>query len=429
MDLLIIFSATWFGFYIARGITVPIQKLAEGTQAIAQGDLDFRIDVKASDEIGVLVDSFNQMTRDLRHSKDSLITTNRELEDRRAYMEQVLQTIATGVVSVNERDEITTCNRSAEQILGAPAAKALGRNVSAFFEENQLAPLARLIEASRSRPKEFQEQEVHIENAGRVVTLNTTLTLLPGKGEGPRGTVIVFDDLSELLRAQKLAAWQEVARRIAHEIKNPLTPIQLSAQRLRKRFFEDSEHWSVPEEFYKVFDESTSIMISEVNSLKALVDEFSKFARMPSPRPAPQNINAIIREVASLYQGAHKDLEIVGAYQEDSPMVQADRDQIKRVFVNLFENATEAMSRKGRIWVTTRHDPSLRTYRIELSDEGVGIPPEDRDKLFLPYFSKTKSGTGLGLAIVNRIVSDHNGQIRVKAHYPKGTTFIIELPA
>jgi two-component system nitrogen regulation sensor histidine kinase NtrY len=427
--LLIIFSATWFGFYIARGITVPIQKLAEGTEAVAQGDLDFRIDVKASDEIGVLVDSFNKMTGDLKQSKDSLIASNRELEERRAYMEQVLQTIATGVISVNGKDEITTFNRSAEQILGVRADSALGRHYATFFTAHKLTPLARLIEQMHTSPKEYLEEEAQVETPTNILTLHVTLTQLPGNGRGRKGVVLVFDDLSELLRAQKVAAWQEVARRIAHEIKNPLTPIQLSAQRLRKRFLENSNDWSIPEEFRRVFDESTDIIISEVNSLKTLVDEFSNFARMPSPRPSPQNINAIVREVVALYQGAHKDLEISGSFAEGVPPVQVDRDQIKRVLVNLFENAAESMSHKGRVWISTSHDPVHRTCRVEVSDEGIGIPPEDVDKLFLPYFSKKKSGTGLGLAIVNRIVSDHNGQIRVKPNHPRGTTFVVELPA
>jgi two-component system nitrogen regulation sensor histidine kinase NtrY len=427
--LLIIFSATWFGFYLARGITVPIQRLAEGTEAIAKGDLDFRIDVAASDEIGTLVDSFNKMTGDLRQSKDSLIATNRELEERRAYIEQVLQTIATGVISINGKDEITTFNRSAERILGVRAEEALGEDFATFLTAKKLAPLAALIEQRRSSPKEFLEEKAQIETPTSVLTLHIILTPLQGSEQGPGGLVMVFDDLSELLRAQKVAAWQEVARRIAHEIKNPLTPIQLSAQRLRKHFLESSREWRVPEEFRKLFDESTQIIVSEVNGLKTLVDEFSNYARMPSPRPSPQDINAVLREVAVLYQGAHKDLEVTGSFAESAPRIQADRDQMRRVFVNLFENAVEAMNHKGKIRIATFHDPVRRIYRAEISDEGVGIPPEDIDKLFLPYFSKKRSGTGLGLAIVNRIVSDHNGQIRVKPNAPRGTTFVIELPA
>lgn len=427
--LLIIFSATWFGFYIARDITVPIQKLAQGTEAVAQGDLDFRIDVAASDEIGILVSSFNKMTHDLKQSKNSLIATNRELEERRAYMEQVLQTIATGVISVNGKDEITTFNRSAEKILGIQAEEALGENFATFFTLHKLTPLARLIMRMQSSSKEFLEEEAQIETSTSNLTLHVTLTPLHGNGQGRRGIEMAFDDLSELLRAQKVAAWQEVARRIAHEIKNPLTPIQLSAQRLRKRFSEGGPEWNIPTEFRNVFDEATRIIINEVHSLKTLVDEFSNFARMPTPRPGPQDINTILQQVAVLYQGADKEIEIALKLEKNAPPVQADRDQVKRVFVNLFENAMEAMNRKGRIWVETSYNPSHHMFRVEISDEGAGIPQEDIEKLFLPYFSRRKSGTGLGLAIVNRIISDHNGQIKVKPRHPRGTTFVIELPA
>jgi two-component system nitrogen regulation sensor histidine kinase NtrY len=234
--------------------------------------------------------------------------------------------------------------------------------------------------------------------------------------------VLVFEDLTELIKAQKAAAWQEVAQRVAHEIKNPLTPIQLSAQRLRKKFFDKAP------DFDRIFDESTQVIVNEVASLKQMVDEFSKFARMPAPRLAPGSLHDVIREVVTLYQGAHRDVEFVLSLDDDLPTLNFDYEQIKRVFVNLFDNAVQAMNQKGRLWVSTRYDIKRRRAIVSVADEGVGIAPEDQDKLFVPYFSRKKTGTGLGLAIVRRIITDHEGQIQASHNQPKGAVFTFELP-
>ena len=429
ITLLIIFSATWFGFYVAKGITVPIQKLAEGTQALAQGNLDFRIDFKARDEIGVLVKSFNKMTEDLKGSKTkleeanlSLQRSNAELDRRRAYIETILDNIATGVISIGPEGHITTLNRAAEGILYTRSDDLKGIHYTEAFKLHRLEPLMDLVNRLKLQPKPSMEKELELNLKGKTLMLHLYLSRLQEQDGQPMGSVIVFDDLSELIKAQKVAAWQEVAKRIAHEIKNPLTPIQLSAQRLRKKYFENSA------DFHSIFDESTKIIISEVNSLKMLVDEFSNFARMPASQPQPIDLHQVLQEVTLLYEGAHKDIQILRDFDSGVPTLVLDRDQIKRAFVNLFENAVEAMSKKGRIWVTSRYEDHEQRVRVEVADEGSGIQPEDMDKLFLPYFSKKKSGTGLGLAIVNRIISDHNGQIRVVQNEPKGTRFVIELP-
>jgi two-component system nitrogen regulation sensor histidine kinase NtrY len=427
--LLIIFSAIWFGFYLARSITVPIQKLAEGTEAVAQGDLNFQIDVQATDELGVLVDSFNKMTADLKQSHEkvedvnrSLLESNRELDRRRAYMEGVLQHVATGVISVNEKGAITTFNPAAEKILNVPAVEAIGTNYTYFFVSRKMGPMAEILQRIELQRKESLEEEITLEVRKKLLTLRIALSILKGEGEPLLGFVIVFDDLTELIRAQKLATWQEVARRIAHEIKNPLTPIQLSTERLRKKYFERSD------DFDKIFDDSTQIVINEVHGLKMLVDEFSNFARMPAPRRTPQKIDPILQEVVSLYRAGHKDVIIASHFDEAAPALSLDRDQIKRVFVNLFENAVEAMQGRGHLTLATVFDAVQQKVRVEVTDEGSGISPDDVDKLFLPYFSRKKTGTGLGLAIVNRIILDHNGQIRVTPRQPKGATFSIELP-
>jgi nitrogen fixation/metabolism regulation signal transduction histidine kinase len=294
--LLIMFSAIWFGIYLARGITVPLEKLVEGTHAVAQGDLNFHIDVTAKDELGQLVVSFNKMTHDLKQSREDLV------------------------------------------------------------------------------------------------------------------------------RAQKIATWQEVALRMAHEIKNPLTPILLATERLKKKYAERSP------DFPKIFDASTQIVINEVQGLTALVNEFSNFARLPAPYRVPQKIEPILEEVILLYQSGHKDIAFEIQFDARVPLLLLDKDQIKRAFVNLIGNAIFAMGENGRIFISTVYDDTKKQVQIGVGDEGPGVASEDMDQLFLPYFSRKKGGTGLGLAIVHRVVLDHYGHISVMARKPKGTLFTILLP-
>jgi len=430
LALVIILSGTWFGFQIAKGITVPIQKLAEGTKAVAAGDLNFRISVKASDEIGVLVDSFNRMTKDLKVSKAeleqanvSLQRSNLELERRRAYTETVLENIGSGVVSVDAEGRITTFNRTAERILCLKGEEIRGLLLQDVFKPLGLSMFTDLVERVRTGGRDTVTYEGQAEVGGSVLVLGLNGSRLRNEVGRDLGVVIVFEDLSALIKAQKSAAWQEVAQRIAHEIKNPLTPIQLSAQRLRKKFFENAPDLNT------IFDQCTMTIVNEVNSLKRMVDEFSTFARMPVPVMERQSLHDALRDIILLYTGAHRDVEFVTTLDETLPWIMMDREQIKRAFVNLFDNAIQAMNGKGRLWVTTRHQARDRKIVIEVADEGAGIQPGDVENLFLPYFSKKKTGTGLGLAIVHRIISDHNGSIRAANHTPKGAIFTIELPA
>lgn len=417
---LIIFSATWFGLYLAKHITVPIQKLAEATQAIAQGDLNFQIDVRATDELGVLVDSFNKMTSDLKSSQQKVAEATQSLVASNKELDGVLTNIAAGVISVNEKGIITTFNPSAEKILGVKAEEAVSSRYIDFFSTRGMKAITHPLQKIEEKGKESLEEEVVLDLQNQYSTLRMVLSVLRGTDQRFLGYVIVFDDLTELIRAQKLATWQEVARRIAHEIRNPLTPIQLSTERLRKKYFQGSD------DFDRIFNESTQIVINEVHGLKMLVDEFSDFARMPPPRCKMQPIEPILQEVVSLYQSGHKDLTVTTHFDPTVPSMNLDREQIKRLFLNLFENAVTSMQSHGDITVTTHCDPLQKKVRVEVADEGIGIPPEDLDKLFLPYFSRSKTGTGLGLAIVNRIATDHNAQIRVAPRLPKGTTIIIE---
>ncbi len=430
VTLLIIFSSIWFGFYLSQEITVPIKELAEGTNRIASGNYDFFIDLEAKDEIGVLVNSFNKMTADLRHSKTKLeeanrelLRTNLELEQRRAYMEIVLANVAAGVVSADREGKILTINKSAERILGLEAKDIIGKHYRDVLSQEYIDIIDRFLTDRALFRKGFLKKEIRIAGKSRSLSLLVSLNVLRDEHGKYLGLVAVFEDVSEIEKAQRMAAWREVARRIAHEVKNPLTPIQLSAQRLKKRYGE-----KLAKDDGRIFEECTSMIIRQVEELKRLVDEFSNFARMPAANLAPADIRAIIREALTLYREAHKEVEIVFNDSDEVPIFNLDREQIKRVMINLLDNAIAAVDEKGRIVIDLAYDPILQMVRIEVADDGKGIPPEHKMRLFEPYFSTKKHGTGLGLAIVNTIITDHNGFIRIQDNEPKGTRVIIELP-
>jgi two-component system nitrogen regulation sensor histidine kinase NtrY len=425
VTLLIVFSATWFGFYLAKGITIPIQQLAEGTERVASGDLDFHIDITAKDEVGKLVNSFNKMTHDLKASKDQLEKTNIDLERRKEYIEIILKSIAAGVISIDKEGNITTINKSAERMLGIDADTVLGKRYREVLEPQYREVAKQWIREINSTRKDTIEKQVTVDSRGQSLTLLVHITVLRSETGSFLGIVAIFDDMTQLVKAQRVAAWREVARRIAHEIKNPLTPIQLSAQRLRKRYGDKLKGDG------GVFDDCTTMIMKQTDELKELVNEFSNFARMPAAKPAPNNLGEIISEVLSLFKQAHKDIEFKHFSINGIPIMNLDRDQIKRVIINLFQNAVSAIETTGNggeVTVRTEYNEELQMVTVEVSDTGCGIPEGDKSKLFEPYFSTKKSGTGLGLAIVNTIISDHNGYIRVKDNQPKGTKLIIELP-
>jgi two-component system nitrogen regulation sensor histidine kinase NtrY len=403
--------------------------LAEATEAIAQGDLSVRIDAKATDEIGTLIDSFNRMTSDLQGSKSeieeaniSLRHSNLELDRRRAYIETVVETIAAGLLSIDKNGLITNFNPSGERILGLAADRFRSRPANEVFKEFKLDLFQTVYDRMLADQRDTLALEGQMEIDRRFLTIGLHGSRMKDEANKDLGIVLVFEDLTELIKAQKVAAWQEVARRVAHEIKNPLTPIQLSAQRLRKKYFEKSP------DFETIFDEATNVIVNEVTSLKHMVDEFSKFARLPTPQMAHQSLHDVINEVTALYRGAHKDVELIVELDEDLPSLNFDREQLKRVMVNLLDNAIQAMHQKGRVWLSTKYDTKRRRAVVSVADEGMGIAPEDQEKLFVPYFTRKKTGTGLGLAIVRRIITDHEGQIQASQNQPKGAVFTFELP-
>ena len=431
MTLIIVFSATWFGLYLARGITDPIQMLAEGTREVAAGNLGYQVQVRADDEIGILVDSFNRMTRDLASSRTKLEEAyldlqakHGEMEMRRRYTETVLEAVATGVVSLDPEGRVTTINGAAERMLGIPAQAALGQPDSAVFRRPEFGEIAALIKRMTRLKEGTVEHEVHLRRDGQAITLLSSATALRGPDGADMGLVLVFDDLTELLKAQRLAAWREVAQRIAHEIKNPLTPIQLSAQRLRRRLAGDRS----PEE-KQLLEEATSTIIQEVDGLKQLVDEFSRFARMPALSLGPTDLARLLDGVIVLYRESHPALAITSAFSPDLPQIEVDPNQIKRAVLNLVDNAVEAVGQAGEVTVETVWLPEARRARIVVADTGPGIAQEDRERLFLPYFSTKATGMGLGLPIVHQIVIDHGGTIWLEDNLPQGSRFVLELPA
>ena len=429
VTLLIIFSATWFGFYLSKSLTDPIQMLAEGTDRIAQGDLDFTIETSADDEMGSLVNSFNKMTSDLKASKlkieeasGDLRETNLELDRRRRYMETILKNVTAGVISVDEKGRVTTINKSAETLLKVSSEHSLYKTYDEVFTTAEMDAVGELIKEMISAGRGVFERQIRLSGSDNVTELLVSGTMLKDDAENYLGMVLVFENITHLQKAQRAAAWREVARRIAHEIKNPLTPIQLSAQRLRKKYKDQFTNDGT------VFDECTKIIINQTDEIKNLVNEFSNFARMPATNPHPNDLMQVISESVALFKEAHKHISFKVLEEQKPPIFDLDKDQMKRAIVNILDNAVGAIEKKGTITVTASYDKTFQIAKIEIADTGCGIPHEQKKKLFEPYFSTKKSGTGLGLPIVNTIISDHNGYIRVRDNTPKGTKFIIELP-
>jgi two-component system nitrogen regulation sensor histidine kinase NtrY len=429
LTLMILVGATWMGLYLAKRITRPIQTLATAANEIGAGHLDHRVQVEANDEFGSLIEAFNRMAGDLAASRRRLERSALELEERheevegrRRYVETILDRITTGVVSIDLAGRIRTWNSAATRLLGIDVSVG-GLAASRVFAARDLKPLAALIDEAAGSRQDLRPQEVAIVRDERELHLVVMATPLRRQDGQLEGTVVVFDDVSPLVRAQRAAAWREVARRLAHEIKNPLTPIQLCAERMRRHFAE------APVATRALVEECTTTIVGEVESLKGLVDEFSQFARMPPPRTVSTDLHALLDDALALYRGLFTDVDIRPRYAASLPHVSVDPEQLRRVVINVVDNAIEAMDRRGIIEVETHHDAANNVVKIVVGDNGPGIPPAERDKLFLPYYSTKQRGSGLGLAIVRRIVAEHGGNIDVTDNVPRGTRFAIELPA
>ena len=437
ITLMILVSATWMGFYIAKRITRPVQMLADGAREIGAGHFDHRIRQETVDEFGSLVEAFNTMAgelstsrRKLERSRIDLERKNQEGERRRRYIETILERIATGVVSIDSAGQVSTVNSAASRLLGL-GGSAIGQPAMDVFERPDLQPLSGLLRGAVPGLSERAAQEVALARDGRELHLAVAVTALPGNVGGSEGTVMVFDDVTPLIRAQRVATWRDVARRLAHEIKNPLTPIQLCAECLRRNFS------VAPPRARALVDECTSTIVGEVESFKGLVDEFSLFARMPSPHAVSFNLNGLLTDTLALYDGLFEKIRIERVLARQLPPVRIDPEQIRRVVINLLDNAVDALDEVASgaqvngtavVSIETQHDASDGVVRMIVADNGPGISPADREKLFMPYFSTKRRGSGLGLAIVRRIVAEHGGSIEVQDNSPVGTKFTVELP-
>jgi len=423
VTLLIVFAAIWFGFYVASGLTGPIKNLAEATRRVADGDLDFVLTPSSGDEMGTLVDSFNQMTRDLLASRREIERTSQELDNRRRYTEIILRNVAAGVISLDADGRITTINRFAEDLLKVRADEILGRHYRSILRYPHLSVLEGFLDELARSGKNAIERPLRLAIGEETFSLRVNFTRLMDDDGKFLGVVLVFDNLTELEKAQRMAAWREVARRIAHEVKNPLTPIQLSAQRLRKKYLD-----KLPEDT-EVFDLCTKTIITQVEELKKLVAEFSSFARMPAVQKAMNDLGEMIREVLALYREAHREIVFEFVEEGELPPFLFDLKQMKRVFINLLDNSVAAVPPKGgKVVVRAGMDAKGERVFLEVCDNGPGVSEDVRQHLFEPYFSTKKSGTGLGLAIASTVVADHDGSIRVKENTPHGACFVVDLP-
>jgi two-component system nitrogen regulation sensor histidine kinase NtrY len=419
IGLVVVLLASWFGMYLARGITVPIKRLLQGTQAIAAGNLNYSIPQVGDDEIGKLIGSFNQMTADLRASAA-------ELEHRRRYTETLLRNVSAGVVGLDSAGIVTTINPCAERLLALKAPAVIGRHYRNTFPPSLAHTLDDTL-AVATRPAETRTSLKTELGGGDTELMMTTSPLSDESGE-PLGSVLFFEDVSQIAKVERMEAWREVARRVAHEIKNPLTPIQLSAERMRRQLVEKNGSNS------PLVEECTRAIIGEVEALKRLVNEFSAFARMPHLTPAPGSLNEIATDAIASFRAAHPTIEFDLTLDPELPDFMIDREAMKRALMNLLDNAVSAATGYGhngdkpRIEVRTTMRPEAGIATLEVCDNGPGIEPRLRTRIFEPYFSSKKGGTGLGLAIVSAIVTDHHGFVRVADNQPHGSRFIMEFP-
>jgi len=423
VTLIIIFLATWFGLSLAKSITDPIQDLVTATNRITQGDLDSRIHIDADDEVGLLVKSFNSMTDDLQKSKAGLIEANISLEERQKYIAAVLRNVSAGIISVDGNGTITTINRAAETMLDIDALPFLFRNYRELLLDEHLVLVDSLMAEMRQSNERMLRKQLELTLRDKAMTLLLTATMIKDDEGHDSGIVVVFEDLTELQKAERAAAWREVARRMAHEIKNPLTPVQLSAQRLQRKYGDKlGEEGSV-------FRECTQTIIAQVEVLKNLVNEFSRYARMPVTTLSPNDLNAVVAEAVTLFSDAHKDILFEYSPAEGLPRMNMDAEQINRVMINLLDNAVASLNKQaGHIGVIVRYSEANKKVTVAVADDGAGVPASYKQKVFEPYFSTKKAGTGLGLAIVSSIISDHKGKVIISDNAPSGTIVSFQLP-
>jgi two-component system nitrogen regulation sensor histidine kinase NtrY len=416
LSLLIILGSIWYGFRLSKELTAPILALAEGTERIARGDLAFRLEDAATDELGLLVRSFNRMAEDLSVSRtrltdvnDMLALQNVEMGERSRYIATVLDNIAAGVVSFGPDDRVATINAAACAMFGVEPGSIVGRDPREYLSPEDATINRQMLDEVRARPgRRWQRQIDYGQGDHALKLLLTAVSLTTPEGEY-RGTVAVFEDITELERMQRMAAWREVARRIAHEIKNPLTPIKLSAQRLERKFAGSVDD--------PVFGQCTDLIVRQVEHLQQMVEEFSAFAKLPEVTPRPGDLTPLLEELTALFRNSHSNIAWTLDIPAPLPVLPMDHEALHRAFLNILTNAAEVLQGRdnGVVTITAVHNTALNLVRVDVADNGPGLTAEERSRLFEPYFSRKKGGTGLGLTIVKSVVSDHRGYVRAHA--------------
>ncbi|MGE5616488.1 MAG: sensor histidine kinase, partial [Bacillota bacterium] len=425
---LVLFATTWIALFLSKLVTRPVAALAEATEEISRGRFDYRVAVPAADELGQLVTSFNAMAADLESSSRKLADANTELDRRRGQMETILESIPTGVLSLDGDRKVAHANAAFNRLFGSHNGGAVqfaaGSSLREIFPEDVVGDLMHMLRRADRMGTIGSQLEFAL---GRD-KMNVAVTVAAvGRGSERGGYVLVFEDLSDLLKAQKQAAWREVARRVAHEIKNPLTPIALSAERIQKYL----ERGGLADaNSHAIMQGCADTISGAVETVRRLVDEFATLARFPTAEPAPSDLNGIVESALSLFDGRMDGIRLEKHLTPELPKVLADPEAIKRVVANLVDNAMEATedSLVKEVHISTGVVGPKDMVELIIADTGHGVTRELKEKLFLPYFSTKKRGTGLGLAIVNRIIEDHKGSIRVEENSPMGARFIVELP-
>jgi two-component system nitrogen regulation sensor histidine kinase NtrY len=440
MTFFILFVSIWLAFYLARGFVEPIEQLAVATQRVSEGEVGYQVTLEEplDRDFALLVNSFNAMSRDLQEYRQGLIRTtehlqesNRVLEEHTRFVDLVLENISTGVVSLDMDGRIEGINRTAKQILQLKTAAFQGKHFGEVLERESLAGFEEMFQSLQANPGKSVMRNLTVSKQGAPVHVSSGLFALENREGKPVGMVSVYHNITEMQRLQRAQAWREVARRIAHEVKNPLTPIQLSAERIRRKYSGLIENDTT-------LEQATRTIIQEVQQLKQMVSEFSNFAKIPESNPQANDLNSIILEAVQLYDGnLPARIRLDTHLAPDLPSLPLDREQIRRVFINLIDNAIDAIENKGRlsrifkqgvIALTTRLDPELRIVRVEVEDNGTGIEPEIADRLFEPYATTKDDGTGLGLTILHQTLADHNGFVRFQNLESGGACFTLELP-
>ena len=440
MTLFIIFVATWLAFYLARGFVQPIEDLALATQRVSEGELGFQVKLQGplDKDFALLMKSFNSMSRDLLEHQIALNKTtsnlqdsHRTLESQIRFVELVLENITTGVMSLDVEGHIEILNHSAKQMLQLKPGVDTGRHYRDVLEEESLQQFEEMVEQIKADKERSISQNLIVHKKDGPVEVSATLLVLQNSEGKSAGMVCVYNNITEIQRLQRARAWREVARRIAHEIKNPLTPIQLSAERINRKYAgEVSDDVAL--------HQSTQTIINEVQHLKRMVSEFSNFAKIPESNPQISDLNQIIMNALHLFhENLPARISLTTDLSKSLPQLPLDSEQIRRVIINLVDNSISSIEKKGtlsrifnqgKIIIRTRHVPDLNIICMDVEDNGTGIAPEISDQLFEPYTTTKEHGTGLGLTIVSQTISDHNGFTRFRNLETGGVCFTIELP-